>query len=364
MRKSMLHTEIITRPQILSDTAIEEGKHWASLCGSRILVVGAGNIGAPTIRLLAQTGVALIRIVDRDGVESANLATQGYLASEVGQHKAHVLGRRIQQNHPFVKVESYASDLEDLPLGLFGDVDLVIGALDSRRARQALATEIAWPLRLTVLDGAVGVGAGLVGRVQVLKPESDSACLECSFSQDDYRLLAAEYPCNTDYMTTVPPSGSPAFLGAAVASTLVTEAARLLSGESPTGSHEIVFDLWSSRILRSRLRHSASCRFDHVIVGQVIRLDRPFAAATAGDLLGALEREYQAQLVHLECRRGLRLATPASRIIDRATLAVLHDELLVDFGLTPLDRLRVRSERGPDAFIVFDSPAIPVEKAP
>jgi molybdopterin/thiamine biosynthesis adenylyltransferase len=360
----MPQIEIVTPPHSPPETATRDSEHWSSLRGSRILVAGAGNIGAPTIQLLAQAGVALIRIVDRDGVESANLATQGYLASEVGQPKAHVLGTRIQQNFPFVKVESYASDLEDLPLGVFHDVDLVIGALDSRRARQALATEIAWPLGLTVLDGAVGVGAGLVGRVQVLKPESDSACLECSFSQEDYRLLAAEYPCNTDSMTTAPPSGSPAFLGAAVASALVTEAARVLSGQAPERSHEIVFDLWSSRILRSRLRRFANCRFDHVIVGRVIRLDRPFAAARSDDLLKALERVYPAQHVHLECRRGLRLATPTSRIIDRATLAALRDELLVDFGLTALDRLRVRSARGPDAFIVFDSPAIGVEKSP
>jgi molybdopterin/thiamine biosynthesis adenylyltransferase len=365
----MLQTELITRRESPPWTALERSSSDTLdtqpkfyLRGARILVAGAGNIGSPTVQLLAQAGVSSLRIVDRDSVEAANLATQGYLASELGQYKAHALGRRIQQTCPGVKVQSFATDLEDLPLGVIEDVDLVIGALDSRRARQALISEIAWPQGLTVVDGAVGVAAGLVGRVQVLRPGPASACLECAFSEADYRLLVAEYPCNPGFKPAVPPTGAPAFLGTAVASVIVAEAARALSGQRPAGSYEVVFDLWSSRFIWSRLRRSPCCRFDHVVVSQVVRLDRPLPLATAGDLLASLERLYPGQAVHLECRRGLRLATPASRFIPLATLEALRDKPLLDFGLTPADRLRVRAERGPEAFVDLNGPSNPAEE--
>ena len=210
---------------------------------------------------------------------------------------------------------------------------------------QALASEMAWPQGVPVLDGAVGVALGLIGRVQVLRPGPLSACLECGFSRHDYRLLATEYPCNPGSKTSVPPTGAPAYLGEAVASVLVAEAARGFSGQAPEGSYEVVFDLWNSRFIRSQLRRSPSCRFDHVIVDQLIRLDRPLPLATAGDLLAAIERAYPGQAVHLECRRGLLLATPTARVISLASLAALREEPLAGFGLTPFDRLRVRGAR-------------------
>jgi molybdopterin-synthase adenylyltransferase len=365
----MLRTELITRRKSQLATGLErffsdtlDSQPAIHLRGARVLVAGVGNIGSPTVQLLAQAGVSLLKIVDRDGVETANLATQGFLPSEVGQYKAHALGRRIKQSCPGVNVQSYATDLEDLPLGISADVDLVIGALDSRRARQALVSDIAWPQGLPVIDGAVGVAAGLVGRAQVLRPGPESACLECLFSEADYRLLAAEYPCNPGFNSSVPPTGAPAFLGSAVASIIVAEAARVLSGQAPAGSYEVVFDLWSSKSVWSRLRPSPCCRFDHVVVSQDIHLDCPLPLATAGDLLASLTRVYPGQAVHIECRRGLRLATPTSRFISLATLDALRNERLVDLGLTSADRLRVRAERGPDAFVAFNGPSKPVEE--
>jgi hypothetical protein len=335
----------------------------SGLRGARILLAGVGLIGAPTAQLLARSGVGLLRLVDRDAVEAANVATQGYRSWEVGQPKARVLGRRIQEDCPGIRVESYDADLEDLALGLIHDVDLGIGALDSRRARQALISELAWPRGIPVVDGGVGVADGFVGRVQVFRPGPESACFECPFSPADYRLLALEYPCQPGVRSAVPTTGAPPFLGAAVAGTLVAEAARLLSGQAPEGSYEVAFDLWASRTLRSRLRRAPGCRFDHLVVGGLLPLGRPFARATAGDLLEAVEGAYPGQAVHLECRRGLRIGPQPLRVIPLAALEPRRDRPLGELGLSPSDRLRVRSERGPDAFIVLDDPGSPEERS-
>jgi molybdopterin/thiamine biosynthesis adenylyltransferase len=360
----MLETELLNLEDMVTDAAAGalpsyRGSELAgsSLRGARVLVAGAGNVGSPAIRLLARCGVSLLRIVDRDGVETKNLATQDYRPWEVGQHKAHVLGRRIREDCPGVKVETYAADLEDLPIGLLHDLDMVVGALDSRRGRQALSLEMAWPQGIPIIDGGVGVADGLVGRVQVFQPGPESACLECGFSVEDYKLLAREYPCVSGENPVLPPTGAPAYLGAALASLLVAEAARVFNGQTLAPSYEVAFDLWNCRILRSRLLRSARCRFDHVVIGRFISLGRPFLLATLADLMATVERAYPGQAVDLECRRGLQLAGQSWRVIPAAALLGRGAEPLVALGLTPLDRVRIRTEDGTDGFVVLDDPA-------
>jgi molybdopterin/thiamine biosynthesis adenylyltransferase len=182
----------------LSDIAITEalpglpGLDISRVATSTVLIAGAGNIGSHLAPQLARAGVGALRILDRDRVEAKNLATQDYRPEDVGRPKAEVLAERLRAQFPGRTVEAWVGDLEDVPLGV-ASVDAVLGALDSRRARQVLASELAWPQGVPVIDG--GVGEGLLGRVQVFVPGADSACLECTWGPADYRLLAAEYPC-------------------------------------------------------------------------------------------------------------------------------------------------------------------------
>jgi molybdopterin/thiamine biosynthesis adenylyltransferase len=365
----MLETELLCPEDHMTETAGEglppsQRTELAglSLRGARVLLAGAGNVGSPAIRLLARCGVSLLRIVDRDGVETKNLATQDYRPCEVGQPKAHVLGRRIRENCPGVKVETYAADVEDLPMGLFQDLDMVLGALDSRRARQALFSGMAWPQGIPIIDGGVGVADGLVGRVQVFQPGPRSACFECGFSADDYKLLAREYPCVSGVNPVLPPTGAPAFLGAALASFLVAEAARVFNGQTLAPSYEVAFDLWNCRILHSRLLRSARCRFDHTVVSRLISLGRPFLQATLADLMATVERAYPGQAIDFECRRGLHLSGRSWKVLPADALRGRGAEPLAELGLTPLDRLRIRTEDGADGFVVLDEPPVPHEE--
>jgi molybdopterin/thiamine biosynthesis adenylyltransferase len=320
---------------------------------SKVLVVGAGNIGSPLAPLVSRPGVGLIRIVDRDRVEPRNLTSQDYRAEDVGRSKAQVLAERVRNSCPGVKVEAYAADLEDLPWGLF-DVDVLLGALDSRRARQLLISEIAWPQGIPVVDG--GVGLGLLGRVQVFHPGPKSGCFECNLGKDDYRHLAAEYPCTPGGSIAAPPTNAPAFLGAVVAGTMAAECARILAGRGFTESREIVIDLDHGRTLLSRLGQSAHCRFDHEVVSELINLDPPFNRATGRDLISAVNRRFDGASVHLECRRGVHWGDTASewssRFLDLNSLRTRSEMRLSELGLDAEDRIRVRSASS-SAFVVL-----------
>ena len=55
----------------------------------------------------------------------------------MGRSKADALRDRLRERFPEREVQSWHLDLENMPVGI-ADVDLIFGALDSRRARQVL----------------------------------------------------------------------------------------------------------------------------------------------------------------------------------------------------------------------------------
>ena len=80
--------------------------------------------------------------------------------------------------------------ITDLGLGLFADVDVVIGCLDNREARL-------WVNRQCWKVGTPWVDAGIQeiqGVVKVFVPP-DSACYECAMTARDYQLLNLRYSC-------------------------------------------------------------------------------------------------------------------------------------------------------------------------
>jgi molybdopterin/thiamine biosynthesis adenylyltransferase len=308
------------------------------LSGRTVLVAGVGNVGSSLPALLARAGATTIRLVDRDVVETKNLAAQDYRPEDVGRFKSDVQAERLRAQFPQLTVESYPVDLEDLPLGVAA-VDLILGGLDSRRARQVLVGEIGWPLGVPVVDG--GVGDPLLGRVQVFVP-GDTACLECTWGAADYRLAAAEYPCVPGASASAAPTGAPAFLGAFTASVMVSEALRLLAphppapsptqgrgGDEKKESYEIPFDLDYHQLRRFSLRRAARCRHDHIITRETIA-----AGESVGDVLGAIEKRFGTRGVSLSARRGI------GRFLNFESLSQRRQEPLANLGLTRGDRVR------------------------
>jgi adenylyltransferase/sulfurtransferase len=234
------------------------------LARKSVLLAGAGNIGSHLAPLVARLGVGLLRIVDRDTVEAKNLASQDFRSEDVGRPKALVLAGRLRESFPGLRVEAHCGDLEQLPREEAA-VEVLLGALDSRRARQLLVSEIGWPLGVPVIDG--GVGEGGLGRVQVFVPGPATACLECTWGSEDYRQLAREYPCEPGRSVRTPATVSTAFLGACVAALMAAECQRMLAGEVHAESFEVPFDLRRHHMRPFVLRRSPRCRFDHAITG-------------------------------------------------------------------------------------------------
>ena len=159
---------------------------------ARVLVVGAGALGNEVMKNLALLGLGTTYLIDLDVVEPSNLSRSVlFREQDGGQPKAEVAARRARELNPEITIIPLHGDvITDIGLGLFADVDLVIGCLDNREARL-------WVNRQCWKTGTPWIDAGIQeiqGVVKVFVPP-DSACYECAMTERDYQLLNLRYSC-------------------------------------------------------------------------------------------------------------------------------------------------------------------------
>ena len=85
----------------------EDGQY--KLSKAKVLVIGAGGLGASILPYLASVGVGEIGIVDHDVIEISNLHRQViYKTSAVGKAKVQEAKLMILELNPLVKVNAFA----------------------------------------------------------------------------------------------------------------------------------------------------------------------------------------------------------------------------------------------------------------
>src|ERR1700744_3078932 len=84
------------------------GPGQAALRKGRVLVIGAGGLGAPVLLYLAAAGVGTLGVVDDDVVTLSNLQRQViHATADVGKPKVDSAGAAIARLNPHVKIEAY-----------------------------------------------------------------------------------------------------------------------------------------------------------------------------------------------------------------------------------------------------------------
>jgi len=107
------------------------------LKNARVLVIGAGGLGAPTLLYLAAAGVGTIGIVDFDVVEESNLQRQIiHGVSDIGRSKAQSARDSIAEVNPLVNVRLHEQRLEPHnAVDLFEQYDLILDGTDNFATR-------------------------------------------------------------------------------------------------------------------------------------------------------------------------------------------------------------------------------------
>lgn len=151
---------------------------------ARVLIVGAGGLGAPAALYLAAAGIGTIGIVDDDIVSLSNLQRQIlHDTARVGEAKVDSARAALARVNPHVTVEPHRLRLTaDNAEALIADYDIVADGSDNFATR-FLCADVCARVERPLVTAAVG---RFDGSVTVLKPyEGDNP---------SYRDLFAEPP--------------------------------------------------------------------------------------------------------------------------------------------------------------------------
>ncbi|CAJ1507429.1 adenylyltransferase/sulfurtransferase MoeZ [[Mycobacterium] holstebronense] len=123
-----------SRHLIIPDVGVQGQKR---LKNARVLVIGAGGLGAPTLLYLAAAGVGTLGIVDFDIVEESNLQRQViHGVSDIGRTKAESARDSIAEVNPLVRVQLHQVRLEaSNAVELFAQYDLILDGTDNFATR-------------------------------------------------------------------------------------------------------------------------------------------------------------------------------------------------------------------------------------
>ena len=178
--------ERYARHIVLTDVG---GPGQQKLKAARVLVVGAGGLGAPVIQYLAAAGVGTLGIVDNDVVSLSNLQRQIiHDTSAVGRLKVESAQESVQRLNPHVNVETYAVRLNaGNARMLVGAYDLTVDCSDNFATRYVVSDACFFAGKSLVV-GAVGQ---FDGSLTILKPHQ---LAPSGLPNPTYRCLFPEPP--------------------------------------------------------------------------------------------------------------------------------------------------------------------------
>lgn len=139
------------------------GPGQARLKAARVLVIGAGGLGAPVIQYLAAAGIGTLGIADHDRVSLSNLQRQVlFTTADVGAGKAERAAAAVAALNPHVATEAHAMRVEAVNAeALVARYDLVLDGSDNFATRYTVS-DACYRAGRPLVTGAVGPFDGAV----------------------------------------------------------------------------------------------------------------------------------------------------------------------------------------------------------
>lgn len=167
--------ERYSRHILLQDIGVEGQE---KISQGKILVIGAGGLGAPVLLYLAAAGVGTLGIIDGDVVDLSNLQRQViHFTPDVGKPKVQSAKEKIQQINPDVKVITYHEFFTaENAFEIIKDYDFIIDGTDN------------FPVKFLINDACVlakkpfSHGGILRFDGQTMTHQPGTACYRCVFN--------------------------------------------------------------------------------------------------------------------------------------------------------------------------------------
>ncbi|WP_312733700.1 molybdopterin-synthase adenylyltransferase MoeB [Brevundimonas sp.] len=232
--------ERYARHLVLSEVG---GPGQQALKRARVLIVGAGGVGAPAALYLAAAGVGTLGLIDHDAVALSNLQRQILFdTDDVGRPKVEAAATRLEGLNPHVAVQTFAERLTaENAVARIEDFDLVLDGTDDFETRflvNAACVAAGRPL----VSGALGRWSGQVA-VFAGRP--------C------YRCLVPQMPPDAETCARVGVVGA---LAGVVGSMAALEAIKVLTGAGqPLTGRLLLYDGLAGTARTVRIAPDPAC---------------------------------------------------------------------------------------------------------
>ena len=165
------------------------GPGQAKLKAARVLVVGAGGLGAPVLLYLAAAGVGTLGVIDDDIVSLSNLQRQVIFGTDdVGIRKVDGAEAAIARLNPHVQIETHMARLDaGNALGLMAKYDIVADGSDNFVTRY-LVSDACYFAKKPLVTAAVGTFDGSLTTLRAHERGADGT------RNPSYRCLFPEPP--------------------------------------------------------------------------------------------------------------------------------------------------------------------------
>ena len=165
------------------------GPGQAALGKARVLVIGAGGLGAPVILYSAAAGVGTLGVIDDDVVSLSNLQRQVIHATpDVGKPKVETAAAMIGRLNPHVAVEQHRVRLTAAnALALIGGYDIIADGSDNFATRY-LVSDACYLAKKPLVTAALGPFDGTLTTIRAHERGTDGK------PNPTYRCLFPEPP--------------------------------------------------------------------------------------------------------------------------------------------------------------------------
>jgi adenylyltransferase/sulfurtransferase len=217
------------------------------LARAKVLMIGAGGLGAPLGLYLAAAGVGRLGIVDFDVVDFTNLQRQvTFSTSDVGRPKLDAAKDRLAGLNPKIQIDTYTTRLTSQnALDLFRDYDIVVDGTDN------------FPTRYLVNDACVLLGKPNVYG-SIFRFEGQATVFNYP-SGPCYRCLYPEPP-PPGLVPSCAEGGVLGVLPGIVGSIQAMETIKLILGNGqPLVGRLLLFDALNMSFRELRLRKNPAC---------------------------------------------------------------------------------------------------------
>jgi len=238
------------------------------LRSARVLIVGAGGLGAPASLYLAAMGVGTIGIIDDDRVAPSNLPRQIlFRDKDISRPKAEVAKERLSEVSPNTAIVTFNERLTPPnALERLRGFDLVLDGTDN------------FSTRYLINDACLVLGVPLLS-ASILKFEGQLAVL-CTKSGPCYRCLFPEMP----EPGTVPSCAEAGVIGAlagVMGTMMAMEAVKIVTKVGVPLSGMLIYDALSGNFRRMALERDPQCAGCAVPFGER-KLRESYDAAPCG----------------------------------------------------------------------------------